>query len=272
MNEKNVSWDDLRMFLAVAREGGLSGAARTSGSSPATLSRRMLALERAMGQTLFVRHDRGYALTADGQALLRDLSPLALQIENLTTPPAETALPSVKISAGSWTTLHLLEHFQALAGTPPDLRVQFVASEQVMDMPHRAVTIGFRNARPQETNLAGRKILSVDFAAYATETAPDLWIKVVAQTPSARWLDKRAGPDVACEVTAPRNSLDLALAGVGKAILPTFIGDRYPTLGRRGQPISELSHDQWIVTHQDDRHLPEVRRVLGRIYRIYDVT
>ena len=65
MNETISNWDDLHLFLAVAREGGLSPAARLTGRSAATLGRRMLALERSMGRELFVRHERGYELTAD---------------------------------------------------------------------------------------------------------------------------------------------------------------------------------------------------------------
>lgn len=49
MSEAKAGWDDLHLFLAVAREGGLSPAARATGRSAATLGRRMLALERAMG-------------------------------------------------------------------------------------------------------------------------------------------------------------------------------------------------------------------------------
>ncbi|MGH6859864.1 MAG: LysR family transcriptional regulator, partial [Phyllobacterium sp.] len=67
---KNDSWDELKLFLHVAREGGLTGAAQKIGSSPATIGRRLLALERRMGRNLFVRRQTGYSLTRDGQALL----------------------------------------------------------------------------------------------------------------------------------------------------------------------------------------------------------
>ncbi|MEO1295946.1 MAG: sulfotransferase, partial [Cyanobacteria bacterium J06636_16] len=53
------------------------------------------------------------------------------------------------------------------------------------------------------------------------------------------------------------NSLDLALAGQGIALLPTFVGKAHPTLEQRGDIIADLTQDRWIVTHQDDRHRPE---------------
>jgi len=176
MNEKMLAWDDMQLFLSVARDGGLSAAARSTGRSAATLGRRMLALER----------------------------------------------------------------------------------------------IGFRNARPREAALAGRKVARVEFVPYGTRDAPDSWIRVMADTASARWLAKMVGDDAICEVTAPRNGPDLALQGVGLALLPSFIGDSQPGLQRRGHPVAELSHDQWIVTHQDDRHLPEVRQTLKRLYAVLD--
>lgn len=269
MNEKTLAWDDLRLFLAIARSGSLSGAARDSGSSPATLSRRMLSLEQAMGRTLFVRHDRGYGLTPEGDALLASMADVEDRIGQATVTAARDRRPVVKLSAGTWTTLLLLSHIRDLAGYPPDLHLRFVSSEAVLDMPHREVAIGLRNARPVEPNLAGRKVSAVHFAAYALTGAPDAWISVVSDTPSARWLNGRVADNIACEVTSPRNALDLALAGIGKAVLPTFIAERHPSLLRQGEIIADLSHDQWIVTHQDDRHLPEVRRLLDRLYKVF---
>ncbi|MEL6641208.1 MAG: LysR family transcriptional regulator [Pseudomonadota bacterium] len=266
MNEIGASWDDLRIFLAVAREGGLSPAAQLTGRSPATLSRRMLALERSRAQTLFVRHDRGYTLTAEGKTLLAALAPLAAQMDVLAQAQGQKAEPVVKVSAGSWTTLHLVGHIQALSGTPSDVVLRFVASEAVLDMPHREVAVGIRNQRPTEPNLAGRRAGRASFAPYATRGAPNRWIKVVADTPSARWVTDHAARNVACEVTSPRNSLDLALAGYGIALLPTFIGSAHAQLVQQGDTIAELSHDRWVVSHQDDRHLPEVRRVVDRLY------
>lgn len=268
MNETNIDWNDLQLFLAVAREGGLSAAAKSTRRSAATLGRRMHVLERGMGSDLFVRHDRGYELTAEGRSLLEALAEIESRLFRLTAPPGRGTRPLVKVSAGTWTTLALIQQLDTLTGTPPDMRLRFVSAEQVLDISHREVVIGFRNRRPTEASLACRKLSRVEFAPYATEDAPGLWIKVLADTPSARWLDRTIGNDAVCEVNAPRNSLDLALAGKGIALLPTFIGDAQPQLRRLGGTIAELGHDQWLVTHQEDRHLPEVRRAIDRLCRV----
>lgn len=270
MNEMKVDWDDLHLFLAVAREGGLSPAAKVTQRSAATLGRRMLALERAMGRELFVRHDRGYEMTSEARKLLEELTEIEARIVRLTARPGAKERPLVKVSAGTWTTLALLEKLDEITGQPADIRLRFISAETTLDMPRREVVIGFRNRRPTEESLAGRNLSRVEFAPYARTGAPERWIKVLADTPSARWLDKTIGNDAVCEVNAPRNSLDLALAGKGIALLPTFIGDGQKGLKRTGGTIPELAHDQWIVTHQDDRHLPEVRRTIDRMCRVLE--
>ncbi len=148
------------------------------------------------------------------------------------------------------------------------MRLRFISAEAVLDIPHRQTVIGVRNRRPTEEALAGRKLADVAFAPFAAPGAPQLWIKVIADTPSARWLEGSIGDDALCEVVAPRNSLDLALAGKGVAVLPTFVGDKQPGLRRVGGTIAELAHEQWLATHQDDRHLPEVRRAIDRLCRV----
>ncbi|MEO9462505.1 LysR family transcriptional regulator [Shimia sp.] len=268
MNDKIDNWEDLRLFISVAQEGGLSPAARATGRSAATLGRRMLALERRMQKDLFVRHDRGYELTSHGRKLLGELKEIEAHIIRATSPGTEQVTRLVKVSAGTWTTLALIRRLNEIAGMPPDARLRFISVENILDIPRREVVIGIRNKRPVERGLAGRKLSRVEFAPYATTPNANRWIKVLADTPSGRWLEKSIGNDAVCEVNSPRNGLDLALAGDGIALLPTFIGDAESALNRVGSTIPELSHDRWIVFHQDDRHLPEVRRAIDRICNV----
>lgn len=265
MNDKKVYWNDLQLFLAVAREGGLSAAAKSSQRSPATLGRRMYALERSIGKELFVRHDRGYELLADGKKLLEELTFIETKISSLTTKSSLENKPLVKISAGTWTTLFLIQNIEQLSGALDDTLVRFISTEKILDISHREIVIGIRNSRPTDDSLVCRKLKRVEFAPYAVTDAPKLWIKVLADIPSARWLDRFVVSNSICEVSVPRNSLDLALEGKGIALLPTFIGDAQPTLQRVGNIIDELGHDQWLVTHHEDRYLPEVRSIVTRL-------
>ena len=87
MNEKNFDWNDLKLFLAVARAGGLSGAMESSGKSAPTLSRRMHELEERIGAELFIRMPRGYELTPKGLSLLNKLEKFEPEIISLEQNP-----------------------------------------------------------------------------------------------------------------------------------------------------------------------------------------
>ncbi len=260
-----ASWDDLAAFLAIARLGGLSVAAREIGSSAPTLGRRMRALERALGRELFVRRTHGYGLTADGERLRDELRPAEAAIARATAPAPAGAPPLVKIAAGTWTMLALADDLPAITGRPADLRIRLLQGEDVLSIPRREAAIGFRSRRPVEAGLAGRRLRRVAFAPYAAPGAVDGWVAVRARTPSARWVAEHHGSRIAVETNAPRLALDLALRGAGRAVLPTFLGDRQPGLGRAGPEIDALGHDQWLVVHDEDRALPEIRRALDRI-------
>jgi DNA-binding transcriptional LysR family regulator len=266
MNEMNVDWDDLRLFLAVARGGGLSTAARATGKSPPTLGRRMLALEAATGTELFRRLPRGYELTDQGAALLTKAVDLEAQIGSLSRS-AGTGQITIKVSAGSWMTYALCNHIQAIRQTDERVSLVFIAAEHVLDISRREAVIGIRNRRPEQRGLACRKIGGVNFAGYATSRKIKAWVKVSARTPSALWLSEQPDEPIAIRVSAPRNALDLACAGMARAVLPTFIGDTQKDLVRVTPVIAALSHDQWLVTHQEERFQPKVRNVIDRLYK-----
>ena len=267
MDETNFDWDDLRLFLAVARAGGLAAAAVSTGKSAPTLGRRMLALERRLGCELFRRLARGYALTEDGQNLLEK----AARLESLVLPIIEInsaqAIPVVKVSAGSWVTHLLCESVSEIVGSDR-IRLRFIASDDVADIGRREALIGVRNHRPDGPGLAGRKIARIQFAVYARSKQVKNWARVIGTTPSARWVQEKTRTEGAVEVTSPRNALDLALAGTARVVLPTFIGSQFDTLKQVSREIEDLEHEQWLVTHHEDRFVPEVRKVIDRIYLI----
>lgn len=266
MSEKNFDWDDLRLFLAIAREGGLTPAAAVTGKSPPTLGRRMLDIEQRLGRELFRRMARGYVLTEEGESLMRTAEALESHIQPLLMD-AEHAIPNVKVSAGTWVTYHLCNRLPAIVSTDR-IRLRFIAADDVLNIGHREAVIGIRNQRPESVGLAGRKVGKVRFAVYAGADSNAPWARVLGTTPSAKWVQTNTHPQDCIEVTSPRNALDLALAGQARAVLPTFIGDVFEELARMSHPITDLDHDQWLVTHHEDRYLPAVRKVVDRIYTI----
>lgn len=264
MNETMFDWDDLRLFLAVARKRGLAPAAAATGKSAPTLGRRMLSLERRTGKDLFIRFARGYELTEAGHLLMAK----AAELEGQILPMIDVrGTPVIKVSAGLWVTHLLCDRAAEIIGTDA-INLRFMASDEVMDIGKREALIGIRNHRPEGIGLAGRKITRIQFAVYARSKGVDLWARVIGSTPSAKWVLDHLGDAGAIEVTSARNALDLALAGTTRVVLPTFIGQHLNTLRQVSPPIEELEHDQWLVTHHEDRFVPEVRKVIDRIYTI----
>lgn len=266
MDEKSQDWDDLRLFAAVARKGGLAAAAGSTGKSAPTLGRRMLALERRLGCELFRRLPRGYELTAKGEALLEHVAAVEAHILPLLSARSHGGIPVV-LSAGVWVMRLLCTNAHALIARDP-VSLRFVADDAKADIARREAMIGVRNARPDGGAMAVRRIGRVRFAVYAREETVKTWVRVLGTTPSAKWAARtdRAPGDI--EVTHPRSALDLALAGTARALLPTFVGAAEASLRRVSPYIEELDHDQWLVTHHEDRYLPEVRRIIDRTHAL----
>lgn len=277
------SWDDLRLFLAVTRAGGLAGAARTTGVSAPTLGRRMAVLERGLGRQLFHRRRDGYDLTPEG----RELLPLAetLELEAVAIDRWRSAhQPSdiVRIAAGAWTSAFLARHLDRLVEGEAGPIVELVTGTSTADLLRREANLGLRNQRPELPGLAGYRLARVAFALYGErafvaahpETRDDRrfrdcrWIAFAPpgpKTPSAAWLDHKLGRAAALSCRAAQDVLEAARAGFGLCVLPCFIGDSQTGLARASDIIIELTHEQWLVSHDDDRQHKAIRRVSEKL-------
>jgi len=266
MNE-TPSLDDLALFAAVARAGSLSAAARDVSMPLPTLSRRMARLEQQTGRALFLRGKAGYALTAQGRALAAELSPLTDLSHRLARWQDRGRGPQpVRITAGLWTSRHLA---RTLAPGPGAGWVPaFLPSDAPLDLARREADIGLRNRPPDHPWLARQRLRRVDFAIYGVHGAPPGFItlpETVPLTPSQRWVHLHHGGDIATTATDPRLCLDLALAGAGRMVLPVFVGGQEPGLTPLSDPIPDLAHDAWLVSHHDARHDPPIRAALTAI-------
>jgi DNA-binding transcriptional LysR family regulator len=270
---KNIDWEDLKVFIHVARGGGLSAASAELGLSPATIGRRMVALERAVARPLFVRRQSGYELTDEGRTLLAKALAMeagARPIEDWLAIGAQRSV--VRISAGTWTANFFAANFSRL-WTPDDpFRIAFKTTEARLDIGHREVEIGIRNGPAEGANLASRRTVPVAYAPFRARNQPAAgrgdWVAIASEdaiTRSARWVNSHPDVTITAWANAPRTLYDLIRSGVGKSVLPCFAGDRDPLLERAGDEIAELREDQWLVMHNDDRHRPDVRTVIDRI-------
>lgn len=270
----DFSWDDLRLFLDVARLGGLSAATETTGLSAATLGRRVTALERQVGEPLFVRSQTGYRLTPSGEELLlraEEVEGAMLSLKRWKDGAIGERV--VRVSAGPWTSAFLAKNIGKIWTAGDRFALELVTANHKVDIGRRNADIGIRNQRPTEQWLAGRLVGKVAYGLYAR---PELISGVAAgyfvgvageggQTHSARWLHARHGDRIATRGNDAMSVMELVAAGAGISVFPCFVGDSDPRVDRMAGTIPELETDQWLVCHHEERHTPAVRAVTERI-------
>ena len=143
-----MEWSDLRIFLAIAREGTLGGAARKLGLSQPTMGRRLRALEEALAQKLLQRTPEGFVLTEEGTAVLphaerMEDEALALQ-RRLTGEDAELA-GSLRVSCSEWFgTFMLAPVLAAFAKQYPKVMVELVTDARLYSLSRRETDLAFR--------------------------------------------------------------------------------------------------------------------------------
>ncbi len=177
-----MNWDDLRIFLAVARHGGVTHAAQALALDPATISRRVARLETALGAVLFARSSRGFVATDAGEALIRS----AERMESVTLELADSGQASarlrgaVRIGAPDGCANFLLPEVCAdLSTAHPDLSLEVIPQSRPFDLQRREVDIAVTVAPPAGKRAAVRRLgdYALIFAAHesllAGRTAAD---------------------------------------------------------------------------------------------------
>ncbi len=271
--KNELSLDDLSLFLAVCEAGGLTGAVAETGQSAPTLSRKMAALERATGRPLFIRGNKGYALTAEGRELRAEAEGLTGIRRRLQAFSVAARTPRVRITSGTWNA-HFMAKNLSKFWTAGDAWVpEFIASMAVLDIARRQADIGIRNRRPEQPWLAARVVGKLEYAEYGVSEDVTGYVTLadhIAIAPSSRWVQDNRRDRIVTTASDARLELDLTRSGVGRMVLPTFIGDREDGLMRLSDPIPELTHDEWLVTHHDARHDPPVRAAIDAITRFIE--
>lgn len=280
-NPHKFDWDDLRYLLAVARHGSTLAAGRALAVDQSTVQRRLVELERRIGQSLVQRQPSGYRLTGFGQEMLPfaeavELSVLAFerQLQTLggeTTGVIRMTCPEPIVYR--ITQSGLLDRFHA---RHPALRVQFVMSDKYLDLNQGDADVALRSGDTDDDELVGRKIGDSIWAIYASKTyierhgrpqrIEDLtnhalvgFDDTMAKHRAAQWLRKVA-PDA--QLAARSNSV-LGLvyslkAGLGVGPLPIALGDAESDLVRIFEPVTELTRIWRLLTTRELRRTPRV--------------
>jgi DNA-binding transcriptional LysR family regulator len=168
------NWDDLRVFLAVARGESLSGAARLLRLDPATIGRRVSRLESAMGAALFIRSPQGYVLNGAGQKVLDQ----ALQAEqamlatrDVLIGQSDEVTGQVRIGAPDGAANYLLPQVcSKIAQNHPKLDIQIVALPRVFNLSKREADMALAVSAPTPGRLHVEKVTDYKLSLAASKT------------------------------------------------------------------------------------------------------
>ena len=273
-------WDDLRFFLAVARGGGLSAAARSLGVNQSTVSRRVAQLEESLGARLFDRQPRGYALTAVGETMLAHANVIDDDILALgrAISGADTAL------RGTVRVTTVDEGLRAHRPPPRDLLPALPGhrprrerrAAHLQPWGRREADVAIRpGGPPTEDDIVGRKLVDLPLGAYASRSyfrggrkrprkladlAKHDLVALSADTRGGRHQRALAGDArIVFQTNGMVGQAIAARAGIGIALLPRFMGDHDRGLVRLFPIATEDVAHLWLLIHADLRQTARVR-------------
>ncbi len=276
-----ADWDDLRVFLAVARAESLSGAGKVLKLDPATVGRRVSKLEEAMALRLFARSPQGYSLTAEGQRLLGH----AIRAEQAVAEAMEEAggegsglSGQIRIGAPDGSANYLLPQIVAeICDAHPGLDVQIVAQPRVFNLSKREADMAIAVSRPATGRLTVQKLTDYKLHLAASkrylERHPPITSladlkghRTIGYIPDLifdKELDYQteAGMET---ITLASNSVSVQFNwvrnGAGIAVVHDFAMSAAPGLVKVLPDQVSLTRSFYLIRHPDDRRVDRLNR------------
>lgn len=288
---KHANWDDLRVFVQIARAGTFRGAARVTGLSAATLSRRIDDLELHLGQKLLERGQTGCEPTPEGRQVLDwaiQMQELSQEIERLKDQrDARATSGVVRINTDEWTSFYLTTRFAPFRALYPNIEVEIVTTHRPYSLTRREADIAIRPFCPTQANLVARKLGVRSFGLYcnkdyraqhAAEIEAQNWQALDfigfdeprAEFETDRWLRQLAGekaPWLRCSYGI--GLFDGVIHGAGLGVLASFLGTESRALDEVIPRIPELDQEIWLSMHQGLRTSARVRAVTDFITGLF---
>lgn len=167
-----MDWDKLRIFHAVADAGSLTHAGDALRLSQSAVSRQIRALEESLGTTLFHRHARGLILTEQGELLFDATSTMAKKLDAAAArirDSEEEVFGELKVTTTvGFGTMWLAPRLVKLYERYPELKIDLLLEERVLDLPMREADVAIRMKEPAQADLIRKRLLNIRMRLYAT--------------------------------------------------------------------------------------------------------
>ena len=281
-----MDWDNVRVFLAVARAGQFVAAARRLGLDHATASRRVAALEAALGAKLFDRRTTGAKLTSAGERFLvaaEEMESAFLHAQAEVSDIDVELSGDLRIGApDGFSTYYLAAALRGFAEKHPNLRIQLAPLPQLTPLARRELDIVIGLDKPETGRFVARRLPDYSLGIYASADylaergAPaDVaglgahrligYVEEYAFSTALDYVRELYGGHAThFECASAVTQLEALRAGVGLGVAHDFIARRFPDL-RRVLPERRAMRAYWIVTHEDTRGLGRIRAATEHI-------
>lgn len=280
---RNLDWGRVQAFLAVARTGSLSAAARELCMSQPTLGRTIKAMENELSVTLFHRRARGLALTETGMELLAPAQAMAEAANQMALSAAgrsETMAGTVRITASVGLALHFLPPVLAtIRKEEPEIHIEIASTDETDNLLFREADIALRMFRPTQLDVIAKHIANMRLGLFAAKsymkdkTEPTTIEEVLAMDLVGYDKEERIirglrnlGHHVDRTTFATRCDdhniiYELVCAGCGLGFLPCRLQDKHPEIIQIGQGLPIPALPLWLAAHEAVRHKPRIRRI-----------
>lgn len=275
-------WSDLRIFLAIAREGTLGAGGRRLGLTQPTMGRRLKALEAAIGSALFQRTADGFVLTDEGGLLLAHAERVEEEVLSFERQlaGADKGLDGLlRISSSDWFGLHILSPIVAdFSKLHPKVVVELLTDQRLFNLSRREADLVFRIKPFTEPEIVSRRLMHIPYGLYVAEGAADpiygdgagsrivTMDEAFAGMPDVAWLREHfPNATVAIRSNSRDVQAKLCAGGAGMAVLPRPLGHATAGIRRVGLLEPPPGRDTWVGYHRDLRRLPRLRAFLDLV-------
>lgn len=278
---RQFTWDDLQYFLAVARTGQLSTAARQLRTSHVTVLRRIDRLEQALATKLFERNPRGYLLTPMGERLVEPAEVMereALKFQTEATGSFSALSGVVRLSTlEGFGNFFLAERLPVLAQSYPSLSVEVVTIQQIMSLSRREAELSITLHMPRTGPYHSERLTPYRLFVYGhrdylnchppIRTHDDMtkhpfigYIDDMVFTPGLDYMREiLPGKRCSYQGSSIHAQLVATLTGYGLCVLPFFIASQYSELLPVLPKEMHLEREYWMNCHVDVMAAPRIR-------------
>ncbi|MCI2398552.1 LysR family transcriptional regulator [Aliiroseovarius subalbicans] len=267
-----MQWDDARIFLAFAREGSFSNAAKRLGVRHSTVSRRIHALEENLATALIERSSTGYVLTKAGQDLHKTATRMEnelLAFEAESSGEKEDVAGELRVAAiANMASTVLMPIFSRFLNAYPNIDLRVEVTNDSVRLAERDADVALRQTNSPGKTLVGTRLTTVASAVYGSADycaavkageAEETWVGVDCCDYHRAWT-KQARPQGDHSFVVDETSLTAAAlkVGLGVGYLPCFLGDSDPALTRYREPEIQHNLGLWLLYHRDLRNTKRV--------------